>query len=152
MTWQPPRTWNPGLTVTATMLNTEIRDNMNALAKSRCLAVSFGDAGGGTLPTGIRGYVEIPFACNVVGWTILAAQSGSIVIDIYRDSYANFPPVVGDTITGSEKPTLASAQKNQDLSLSTWAPAIAAGDILAFNIDSVSGIKQVTLGLRLEMA
>ena len=70
------------------------------------------------------------------------------MIDVWKDTYANFPPTSADSITGSEKPTLSSAQKNQDLTLTTWTTAVSAGDILAFNVDSASTVTRVTLSIR----
>lgn len=105
------------------------------------------DGGGSAITTGAKGFLEIPFACAITGWTILADQSGSIVVDVWKDTYANFPPTVDDTIAGSEKPTLATAQKNQDLNLTTWTKAVAIRDILAFNVDSVTTVTRVTLDL-----
>jgi hypothetical protein len=110
------------------------------------------DGGGAAITTGQKGHLEIPFACTITGWTLLADQSGSIVIDVWKDTYANFPPTVADTIAGSEKPTLSSAQKNQDLSLTTWTTAISAGDILAFNVDSASSVTRVVLSLKITKA
>ena len=78
----------------------------------------------------------------------MADQSGSIVIDVWKDSFGNFPPTVADTIAGTEKPTLSSQQAAQDLSLSTWSQDIDAGDVLAFNVDSASTVAQVPLTLR----
>ena len=106
------------------------------------------DGGGSVITTGQKGHLEIPFACTITGWTLLADQSGSIVIDVWRDTYANFPPTVADTIAGTEKLTLATAQKNQDLALTTWTTAVAAGDILAFNVDSAATVTRVTLSIR----
>jgi hypothetical protein len=106
------------------------------------------DGGGSAITTGQKGHIEIPFACTITGWTLLADQSGSIVIDVWKDTYANFPPTVADTITGTEKPTLSSVQKNQDLTLTTWTTAVSAGDILAFNVDSVATVTRATLGIR----
>jgi hypothetical protein len=105
------------------------------------------DGGGAALTTGIKLDLEIPFACTVTAWRIVADQSGSIVVDVWKDTYANFPPVVGDSITGSEKPTLSSQTKNEDTNLTTWTTAISAGDWLRFNIDSVSTVTRVTLVL-----
>ena len=108
------------------------------------------DGGGSAITTGQKGHIEIPFACTITGWTLVADQSGSIVVDVWKDTYANFPPTVADTITGSEKPTLSSVQKNQDLTLTTWTTAVSAGDILAFNVDSVATATRVTLSIRAE--
>ena len=106
------------------------------------------DGGGSAITTGEKGHLEIPFAMTITGWTILADQSGSIVVDVWKDTYANFPPTVADTIAGTELPTLASVQKNQDLTLTTWTTAVAAGDILAFNVDSITTVQRVTISLR----
>lgn len=106
------------------------------------------DGGGSAITTGQKGHLEIPFNCIIKAWTLLADKSGSIVIDVWKDTYANFPPTVADTIAGSEKPTLSSAQKNQDLSLTTWTTTVNAGDILAFNVNSASTVTRVTLSLK----
>ena len=44
------------------------------------------DGGGSAITTGIKGFIEIPFAMTIEGWTILGDQSGSIVVDIWKDS------------------------------------------------------------------
>ena len=106
------------------------------------------DGGGSAITTGEKGHLEVPFGITITGWTILADQSGSIVVDVWKDTYANFPPTVADTIAGTEKPTLSTAQKNQDLALSTWTTAVAAGDILAFNVDSVATVTRVLVSMR----
>lgn len=106
------------------------------------------DGGGAAITTGEKGHLEIPFACTITGWTILADQSGSIVVDVWKDTYALFPPTVADTIAGTEKPTLSAAQKNQDLDLTTWTTAITAGDILAFYVESITTVQRVTISLK----
>lgn len=106
------------------------------------------DGGGSAITTGEKGHMEIPFAGTITGWTILGDQTGSIVVDVWKDTYAAFPPTVADTIAGTEKPTLSAAQKNQDLTLSTWTTAVTAGDILAFNVDSASTVTRVSISIR----
>lgn len=150
MTW-PARTWVAAELVTASIMNSYVRDPFTDLQK-RTAVVTIGDPIGPVLSTGVKFYLPIPFLCNVVGWELYADAVGSIQIDVWKDTYAAFPPTVADTIAGSEKPTLTAAQKNQDLALTTWTPLIAAGSILAFKIDSCTGIRQVTLALRLELA
>jgi len=107
------------------------------------------DGGGSAITTGQKGYVSVPFDCTITGWTLVADQSGSIVIDVWKDTYANFPPTVADTIAGTEKPTLSSVQKNEDSNLTTWTTAIAAGDVIGFNVDSASTVTRVTLTLKI---
>lgn len=106
------------------------------------------DGGGSAITTGVKGDLEIPFACVIQQATLLADQSGSIVIDIWKDTYANYPPTVADTITASAKPTISSATKSQDATLTGWTTSIAAGDTLRFNVDSATTITRVTLSLK----
>ena len=109
------------------------------------------DGGGAVISTGQKGHVVIDFDCQILNWTILSDQSGSIVVDIWKDTYANFPPTVADTITASAKPTLASAQKNQNTTLTGWTTTITAGDILAYNVDSATTVQRVTVSLKVRM-
>ncbi len=106
------------------------------------------DGGGATITTGIKVDVEVPFACTINRVTMLADQSGSIVVDIWKDTYANYPPVVGDSITASAKPTITTALKSQDSTLTGWTTSVAAGDTLRFNVDSVTTIQRVLVSLK----
>ena len=108
------------------------------------------DGGGSAITTGVKGDIEIPFSCTVLGWSIVADASGSIVVDIWKDTYANFPPTVADTITGTEKPTLSAATKNQDLTLTSFTTALTRGDWLRYNVDSAATVTRVTVSLRVQ--
>ncbi len=103
------------------------------------------DGGGSAITTGGKAWVRVPYDMTITGWDITADQSGSIVIDVYKDTYANFPPDSSDSIAGTEKPTLSSAQKNQDTSLSSWTTSVSAGDYIKINVDSASTVTKVYL-------
>lgn len=106
------------------------------------------DGGGSVLTTGLKGFRSFPIIGTITGVRLLADLAGAIVIDIWKDTYANFPPVVGDSITAAAKPTIpATNQKAEDTTLTGWTTAVAAGDVFAFNIDSVATIKRITLEL-----
>jgi len=108
------------------------------------------DGGGSAITTGQKGHLEVPFACTIKQVTMLADQSGSIVVDIWKDTYDSFPPTDADSITASAPPTISSAQKSQDSTLTGWTKSISSGDILAFNVDSCSTITRVTISLKVE--
>lgn len=105
------------------------------------------DGGGSAITTGEKAWMRVPYACTITGWEITADVSGSIVIDVWKDTYANFPPTVADTIAGTEKPTLSSQTKNQDLSLSTWTTSVTAGDYIKIKVDSVATVTRVVLNI-----
>ena len=105
------------------------------------------DGGGSVITTGSKGYVVLDGDYTVTGWTILADQSGSIVVDVNRATYTNFPTFTN--IDGTEPPTLSSAQKNEDLTLSSWTTTLSARDVLEFNVASATTVTRVTVALRL---
>ena len=102
------------------------------------------DGGGVVIGTGEKGDLEVPFNCTIVGWTIYSKIQGDIVVDIWKDTYANYPPTVADTIFGA-KPTLAAAKKNQS---GTLAIALSRGNILSYNVDSAATVQRVTVVLQ----
>jgi hypothetical protein len=107
------------------------------------------DEGGTVLTPGLKGWIAVPFAATIVGVTLLADVSGSIVVDVWKDSYANYPPTVADSICASAKPTLASAIKSQDPTLTGWTTSITGGDVLAFHVDSAATVTRVAISLTL---
>lgn len=105
------------------------------------------DGGSNTITIGKKGVAVIDGDYAITGWTIIADQSGSIVVDVNRATYTNFPTT--SSIAGSELPTLSSAQKAEDLSLTSWTTTLSARDILEFEVDSASTVTRVTVALRL---
>jgi len=111
------------------------------------------DGGGSVITAGMKGGLEIPFACVIQRATLLEISdtpiTGSIVVDIWKDTYANYPPVDADSITASAPPTLSSAVKSQDSTLTGWTTTIAAGDILFFNADATpTSVKKILVSLK----
>jgi hypothetical protein len=108
------------------------------------------DGGGSAITTGTKGFLEVPFAGTITAVRMFADQSGSAVVDVWKDTYANYPPTVADTITASAKPTISSTVKSQDTTLTGWTTAVSAGDILGFNVDSASTITRLTVQLTIQ--
>jgi hypothetical protein len=109
----------------------------NTISTNRTASIQYIIDGGGSVPsTGAKGQISAPFACTITGWVITGDVSGSAVVDVLRSTYAAFPST--SSIAGSDKPTLSAAQKNENLSLSAWTTAINAGDLIQFNLNSVT--------------
>jgi hypothetical protein len=119
-----------------------------ALAPAVTRAITFViDGGGAVITTGIKADCTVPYACTISAWTLLADQAGSTVVDIWKDTYGNYPPTLVDTITGAAPPTLSSTQKATG-GVSGWSPtAIGAGDTLRFQVVSASTVTRLTLTL-----
>lgn len=107
------------------------------------------DGGGAAITTGDKGGVEIPFDGEIEVATLDADQSGSIVVDVWVGAYSALPLTSANSITASAKPTLSSAQKSQDATLTGWTTAVSKGDWAEFNVDSVATVQRVTVSLRI---
>jgi len=114
------------------------------------------NGGGADITTGVKARIKIDFACTVSAWYLGGDNAANeIVIDLWQDTHANYPPTVADTmITAGTKPTLAGAIKNEDETVDWSVVAIAAGNWLVINVNSVGGTipQLVTLDLKVVRA
>lgn len=111
-----------------------------------CIGITI-DGGGSAITTGYKGFISIPYAATITAATLLGDTSGTLVIDIWKDTYANYPPTDADSITGGNEPHLTATSKYTDSTLTGWTTSIAAGDVLAFNVDAAATITKATLTL-----
>ncbi|OQB40345.1 MAG: hypothetical protein BWY06_01234 [Candidatus Latescibacteria bacterium ADurb.Bin168] len=127
---------------------------VNTILEQRSTLNFIIDGGGSKITSGEKGHLVVDFACTIEAWTLLADQSGAIKIDIWKDSYSNFPPTDSDSICNGHEPEIsASGSKAQDTDLSDWGSvSINAGDILAFNVDSCTSITRCTVALKVKRA
>ena len=108
---------------------------------------------GYTLNTGLAGYLVAPYGGTINAATLLANTTGSIVVNIWKCTNAQFDaglthPVAGDTICGTAPPTITAGVKYYSTALPGWHTVFNGGDVFAFNVDSTSGsIAQITLSL-----
>lgn len=114
------------------------------------LSIGMGaDGGGSVLTTGSKGFAEVQANCKIVGWTMIADQSGSITITVKACPRYRFPTTA--TIVGGNPAKLVSQQINSDSSVSGWLPLLHIGDILEFNIDSATTVTRVQLILKCQL-
>lgn len=89
----------------------------------------------------------VPFGATVTSSTVLADAATSAVVAVWRDTYANYPPTIADSITGANPPTLSAASKAQDTTLTGWTTAIPAGSTLRFSVASNSAASRLSVSL-----
>lgn len=106
------------------------------------------DGGGSAIEAGIAGDLEVPFDCDIEASSLLADQTGSIKVDIWKDTYANFPPTDADSICGENEPEISAGFKDQDTTLTGWTKTLTRGEILRFNVDSCTTITRATQSLK----
>ncbi len=101
------------------------------------------DGGGNVIVVGTTMTVVVPYSGTITGWQIFDTTdtpvASSVVVNVWKDTYANYPPDVTDAIF-STKPTLTTQINNQNLSPTFIGSGatVTAGDIIKFNIDSAT--------------
>lgn len=130
----------------------QVNDFVKANAHKGAISYTI-DGGGSAIATGlVKAGLPIPYSCTLDEWTLIADTSGAIVIDVWKDTYANYPPTNADAMPGAGKePTItATGVKAQDTDLTDWTSrTITAGDILYFNVDSCTSITNCTLTFKI---
>jgi hypothetical protein len=106
------------------------------------------DGGGSAIVGGVKGYLQIRPAVNIVNWQVMADQSGSIVVDILGATAA----IPTTSIVGSgNKPTLSTSQYSGVVTPSGWTQTLlAAGTWLGFNVTSATTVTRVSVVLALD--
>lgn len=106
------------------------------------------DGNGGVISTGVgNSFYTVSDYGSIVGWYITGNPSGSITVDVWKKFQA-IPSGAGDSICGGEKPSLVASQLNSDTDLTSWNIYLVPGDVLGINIESVSGITNCVITLK----
>jgi hypothetical protein len=106
---------------------------------------------GSVLVTGVQPYFTMPYQGVITSAALVVSPSGSLSIDIWRTSYAQFDggvthPVASDSICGGNYLSITSGTKATS-NLNSWTLSFGQGDILAINIQSVSSVTSANLSL-----
>jgi hypothetical protein len=99
---------------------------------TQSVVVQFGD-GTNVIAINDKRRFSIPVAHTLIRWRILSSVSGSIEFDVWRDTYANYPPALADSISTSH-PTLSAATNAEDSTITDWTEAGSAGDVYIVNV------------------
>jgi hypothetical protein len=105
------------------------------------------DGAGSVITTGVKGYLRMPVDATITQAVMLADQTGSAVIDVWRSPFPSYPPTSANAITASTPPTLSTAASSMDVVLAGWSTTITADDVLAFSVTSATTVTRVTLEL-----
>lgn len=129
-------------------IQTQLDSKISTIKGSIAITI---DGQGGVITTGFKGSMVVPFSGTITGWQIFETSStpisSSIVVDVWKNTYNNYPETVADAIF-TTKPTLTGATKNQNLTPTFIGSGatVTAGDIIGFNVDSsVSAVRVVAV-------
>jgi hypothetical protein len=112
-----------------------------------CIVFNVGD-GSTTVTTGekVTARLTIPFSCTLTGWTILADASTTTTIDVWKDTYANYPATGADIITNGHSPATSAANKATQTNITNWSTtAVTAGDQMGFSVNANNNAHWVQL-------
>jgi len=137
-------------TTKVTNLNADTVDGVEGDALKTIYAHICIDGGAAAITTGAKyaAAIRLP-AGTIVDCTMVVDPSGSIVVDLWKDTYGNWPPTDADTITAAAVPTVTTATKSQDTTLTGWTTAISDGDIIVPNVDSCATCTSCVLTLKI---
>lgn len=104
------------------------------------------DGLGGTVTTGSKGYIRIPFNFTINSWSIVAVPAGNITFDVWKAN--NTVPTVANTICGGNFPSASSPNTfTTSSNINSWTSGGLAGDIIGWNLASASNASFVTFQL-----
>ncbi len=110
------------------------------------------DGGGSTITTGVKDDFVVPYNFVPLEWLFLADVSGSISIELWKDTYANYPPTPADLVTGTtgtNNPRISSSNKGFSTSLTNWNVSTwTIGDTVRVNVVSATTITRAALHLK----
>ena len=92
----------------------------------------------------------VPLSCTITKVTLLGDPAGSAVVDLRRSTFASYPPLAGNSICATAKPTIVAGVKYQDAVLTGWNRDIVAGDVVRAFIESSSTFTRLSLSVDVE--
>jgi hypothetical protein len=106
------------------------------------------DGGAAPITTGTKGHYTVPYNCVIYEATLVADQTGDIVVDILKCPFASFTEGF-ETITSATPLTISSGNTVSDTTFSNWNKYLNAGDVLTFKVRSANTIQNVSLNLKI---
>jgi hypothetical protein len=121
------------------------------IGESVLLSLPTIDGAGSAITTGEKYDFGCPYNFTITEWTLLAKESGSISIEFWKDSYANYPADVTDLATGTtgtNNPRIVTATKGQSTTLTNWDTTWTQGELIRVNVASAATITRVAILLK----
>ena len=107
------------------------------------------DSGSLPMQTGDKGKLTIDVTGVIEQIRVLSDQTGDIVFEIEKCTFADYPNFT--SITNGARVQLTNSDKYFDDVLNNWTTTINAGDILNFNVVSVNNIRRLLISLKLKL-
>lgn len=109
------------------------------------------DGGGGNIPIGSSGIVQIPSTIRILSWTLLANTNTTTYVEILCSNYIAFPTfknISGINPSSADYPKLANSAKSSNSNLTNWVTSFPADTILQFTMPQNTAGNTVTMSLK----
>ena len=107
------------------------------------------DSGSLPMQPGDKGKITIDVTGVIENIRVLSDQTGDIVLEIEKCTFADYPNFT--SITSGARVQLTNSDKYFDDVLNNWTTTIGAGDILRFTVVSVNNIRRLLISLKLKL-
>jgi len=107
------------------------------------------DNGTSVITTGKKAHRIIPWDCEVIEWTISSADTGLIQWDVNWCTYTDWPSTASVGGSGLPGIGLSPSAKNQDTSVNWAKTTFDAGNIIEFEVDSVTSLTNCILSVKI---
>ena len=130
---------NDDVVIIALAAAADLTRTVNYVIDSGSLPMQIGDKG--KLALDVTGVIE--------SITVLCDQTGDIVFDLSKCTFADYPAF--NSITAAQRVQLTNSNKYFDDVLNNWTTTIVAGDILNFSVISVTDVRRLLISLKLKL-
>ena len=107
------------------------------------------DSGSLPMQVGDKGKLSLDVTGVIESVTVLCDQTGDIVFDISKCTFADYPAF--NSITAAQRVQLTNSNKYFDDVLNNWTTTIVAGEILNFSVISVTDVRRLLISLKLKL-
>jgi hypothetical protein len=97
------------------------------------------------ISTGAKGLKTVPYLGTIIGWKLVSDTATSTVVDLWKSNGSI--PTISDTITGTAKPTLSTAQLATSTTLTDWTTSVSPDDVFLLYVDSNDAATYISLEL-----
>jgi len=97
------------------------------------------------ITTGAKGRKTVPYTGTIVGWKLVADQSSTVQLDVWKRN--NAIPTVSDSIVATAYPALEAAELNSSTTLTGWTTSVSPNDVFILNVDSNDNATYLALEL-----
>lgn len=113
---------------------------VSSVSSIRSISFPFGTPGGSAISTGILGYMSVPFACTISGWSI-SVDAGTATVKTLKVAAGTAIPTLGSNSISTSGVAISTGTVIQSTTLTDFTTTtVTANDIVAADLITTSGV------------